>query len=114
MAEAISIPDLMQGGWRRLDFEFFREGVEICRLVRGEPEVALLRYAPGARVPRHLHTGLETIIVLHGSQSDEAGDYGPGSFVANPVGTVHAVHSEEGCVVLIQWTKPVRILDTAE
>jgi anti-sigma factor ChrR (cupin superfamily) len=30
--------------------------------------------------------------------------------IANPEGTTHSVSSEEGCVVLIQWTKPVKIL----
>ncbi|TPW32265.1 allophanate hydrolase [Martelella alba] len=102
--------DFLAGGWRSYEFEFFREGVEICRLVTGEPEVALLRYAPGASVPRHLHQGLETILVLEGSQSDEFGHYPVGSFVANPEGTIHSVHSQEGCVVLIQWTRPVKIL----
>ena len=110
MTETMHLDDFLQGGWRRYEFEYFREGVEICRLVRGEPELALLRYAPGASVPKHLHMGLETILVLEGSQSDEFGHYGPGALVANPEGTVHSVSSPEGCVVLIQWTKPVKIL----
>lgn len=98
------------GGWRDCAFEYFREGVEICRLVPGEPELALLRYQPGASVPRHRHVGMETILVLEGSQSDEYGHYPAGSLVANPQGTIHSVTSEEGCVVLIQWTRPVEIL----
>ena len=65
------IAGLTQGGWRALDFVSFRQGVEICTLVNGEPSVAVLRYAAGASVPRHLHTGLETILVLDGEQSDE-------------------------------------------
>ncbi len=110
MAEALTLPDFLNGGWRRCEFEYFRDGVEICRLVAGEPELALLRYAPGASVPRHLHQGLETILVLEGAQSDEFGHYPVGSLVTNPEGSVHAVTSEQGCVVLIQWTKPVKIL----
>jgi len=31
--------------------------------------------------------------------------------VVNPEGSVHSVRSEEGCVVLIQWERPVRILE---
>jgi len=31
--------------------------------------------------------------------------------VLNPEGTVHSVRSEEGCVVLIQWDRPVEILE---
>jgi anti-sigma factor ChrR (cupin superfamily) len=53
---------------------------------------------------------METILVLEGSQSDELGHYPAGSLVANPEGSVHSVTSEEGCVVLIQWTRPVEIL----
>jgi len=100
-----------QGGWQDLEFGPFREGVEICTLLAGEPAVALLRYAPGASVPKHLHRGLETILVLEGMQSDERGDYPVGSLVLNPEGTVHSVRSEEGCVVLIQWDRPVEILE---
>jgi anti-sigma factor ChrR (cupin superfamily) len=110
MTEPLHIANFLSGDWRHCAFEYFREGVEICRLVRGEPELALLRYAPGASVPKHLHTGLETILVLEGSQSDEFGHYGPGSLVANAEGTAHSVASDEGCVVLIQWTRPVQIL----
>ena len=106
-------PDLLAGGWRDLPFEPFREGVEICTLRPGEPSVALLRYAPGASVPRHLHPGLETVVVLEGSQADERGEYGAGSLVVNAEGSVHSVRSEHGCVVLIQWTLPVRVLDGA-
>ena len=100
------------GGWRTMAFEPFRDGVEICRLA-GDPagaSTALLRYAPGAAVPLHEHTGLETILVLEGSQSDEHGRYPAGSFVANPAGSRHSVRSEEGCVVLIQWERPVRMI----
>ena len=115
MDEAICRPKhilgLAGGGWRALDFSSFREGVEICELRRGEPAVAVLRYAPGAVVPRHLHTGLETILVLDGVQSDEHGDYPAGSLILNPEGTTHSVRSNEGCVVLIQWERPVRFME---
>jgi anti-sigma factor ChrR (cupin superfamily) len=110
MGNAWTSGDFLGGGWRRFAFGPFRDGVEICRLISGEPELALLRYAPGARVPRHLHQGLETIVVLEGSQSDEFGTYGKGALVANAAGSIHSVTSEEGCVVLIQWTRPVKIL----
>jgi anti-sigma factor ChrR (cupin superfamily) len=105
------LPGLVQGGWRDLDFDSFRAGVDIRELTEGYPKLALLRYAPGASVPRHLHTGLETILVLEGVQSDEAGDYPAGSLLVNPEGSVHAVRSETGCVVLIQWERPVRLIE---
>ncbi|MEI4487473.1 cupin domain-containing protein [Frigidibacter sp. MR17.14] len=97
-------------GWHDQPYEPFRDGIEICRLWQGPPDVALLRYRPGAVAPRHRHAGLETILVLEGSQSDETGTYAAGSVIFNPEGTEHSVWSEEGCVVLIQWERPVQFL----
>ena len=105
---------LLPGGWRTLSFAPFRPGVEMCKLVDGGAEgasVAVLRYAAGASVPRHLHQGLESVLVLEGSQSDEHGCYRSGSIVFNQAGTEHSVWSEEGCVVLIQWERPVLIYE---
>lgn len=106
--------DLIAGGWRKAEFGPFRSGVDICWLEKGatddDPSLALLRYQPGAKVPRHLHQGLETVIVLEGAQSDENGDYRAGAVVLNPEGSEHSVSSPEGCVVLIHWTRPVLIL----
>lgn len=107
-------PDILAGGWKTVSFGPFREGVEISLLREDDPSVALLKYARGARVPHHLHTGLETILVLAGSQSDERGTYKTGDLVLNPEGTSHSVWSEEGCVILITWERPVRILDEDE
>lgn len=104
---------LLGGGWRDLPFERFRDGVDVHWLARGDEgraSVAILRYAPGARVPRHRHAGLETIVVLDGMQSDEKGDYPAGTVVLNEERTEHSVWSETGCAVLIQWERPVIIL----
>jgi anti-sigma factor ChrR (cupin superfamily) len=91
-------------------WEPFREGIEIARIY-GEgnvgPAAALLRYAPGAEVPPHAHTGFEHIVVLRGSQRDERGTYGPGSCLIHAEGTHHAVTSPDGCVVLAFWYSPV-------
>lgn len=108
---------LTAGGWRTLGFDRFRTGVMIhwVQPFEGDqPGVALLRYDAGAGVPRHRHMGLETIIVLDGTQSDETGDYGPGSVIINKAGTEHSVWSESGCVVLIHWDRPVKILQEEE
>lgn len=117
------IPSFLSSAWQEQTFEYFREGIEICTLhapaqtitspdaiVESQPVIALLRYQAGARVPRHRHPGIETIVVLQGSQSDEDGCYETGSLVINPVGSEHSVWSEQGCVVLIQWDKPVQFV----
>jgi len=90
-----------------------RPGVDIHRLYQSDDggSAALLRYAPGGHVPPHRHRGYEQIFVLSGSQRDDRGTYGPGSLVVNPPGTEHAVDSDEGCLVLIVWQRPVAFLD---
>lgn len=110
MPESYTYTNIGDNGWQEFEFEPFQPGVEVYWLIRGEPEAALLRYASGASVPRHRHTGLETILVLEGSQCDEKGRYEKGTFVINPAGTEHTVWTEEGCVVLIQWETPVAFL----
>lgn len=115
MGERKAFVTLLDGGWRDAPFEPFREGVEIARLA-GDPDgasAALLRYQPGASVPMHEHVGLETILVLEGSQADERGVYAAGTMSVNLAGSRHSVWSDEGCVVLIHWERPVRILDEA-
>ncbi|MFK7753153.1 MAG: cupin domain-containing protein [Sedimentitalea sp.] len=109
MNDPLALADLMNN-WRDLPFEPFRDGVDVHYIKQGAPAVAILRYAPGAKVPLHLHTGLESILVLDGVQSDERGDYGKGALVLNPQGSTHSVWSETGCAVLIQWERPVEIL----
>lgn len=107
-------PGLLAGNWKDLVYENFRDGITVHWLVRGraeEPSLAILRYEPGARVPRHLHAGLETIMVLEGTQSDENGDYEAGTVVTNAKGTTHSVWTENGCAVLIHWSLPVVILE---
>ncbi|ATU72382.1 anti-ECFsigma factor [Gluconacetobacter sp. SXCC-1] len=107
---------LLGGDLSGLVFTPFRPGVDICRLAdnaAGETTLALLRYGAGASVPRHMHPDTETIIVLTGAQSDERGTYRAGDVVVNAPGSAHRVWSDNGCLVLISWGKPVRILDDA-
>ena len=91
-----------------------RPGVDICRLFgdgRVGASAALLKYEPGARIPQHLHLGVEIIFIVRGSQTD-----GEGTIVANQVkvnrpGSRHAVMSQTGCVALLVWQAPVSFED---
>jgi anti-sigma factor ChrR (cupin superfamily) len=98
----------------KIRWEPYKQGVEIFRLygdgVSG-PAAALLRYRDGGEIGLHEHTGYEHIFVLAGSQRDENGVYGSGSFVINPPGTRHKVVSDYGCLVLAIYEKPVRFVD---
>ena len=110
MFEPLLVDNLLNT-WSELPFKYFRDGIDVHHLKMGSPAMAILRYAPGAKVPHHLHTGLETILVLEGVQSDERGNYGKGTLILNPKGSTHSVWSAQGCVVLIQWEKPIEILE---
>lgn len=100
----------MQGQY---SWQALRAGVDICHLYSGPengPVAALLRYAPGASVPEHLHVGTEFILVLSGAQSDDHGDYGAGTVLVSPPGSRHTIVSAQGCIVLAIWEKPVQFL----
>lgn len=90
----------------------FRAGVEIHTLYNTDEgcSAALLRYAPGASIPSHQHTGYEHILVLTGEQQDEHNVYSQGSLVVSPPGTSHSIKSPQGCIVLAIWEKPVSFL----
>jgi anti-sigma factor ChrR (cupin superfamily) len=108
--------ELLQGRFdpEKISWQPFRPGVEIARLHGGEADqasAALLRYAPNAAVPRHIHHGFEHILVLSGSQRDDHGTYTAGTMLVSTPGSSHAISSEEGCVVLAIWEKPVEILE---
>lgn len=110
MTEAILLPTLLPAKRDALGWEPFREGIEIAWLYQNGshgPAAAYLRYAPGARVPFHLHAGYEHVFVLEGSQTDRNGRHAAGALVINPPGSAHEVVSEDGCIVLIIWERPV-------
>lgn len=114
MQSVLIFKDLLNIAFRQdeLTWEPFRPGVDIYRLYKdgeGGAAAALLRYQPGASVPRHDHTGFEHIFVLSGSQTDQNGEHKAGTLVINPPSTNHSVISQTGCIVLAIWEKPVSL-----
>jgi len=96
-----------------LKWEKLRDGIDIARLYAitdGGPSAALLRYAPGARLQRHEHTGFEHIYVLAGSQIDDSGEHHAGALLIHGPGTHHTITSKHGCLVLAIWERPVRFV----
>lgn len=116
MERAMAFAELLQRAAQpeRLDWRPLRPGIEFHALY-GQPgqgpAAALLRYAPGARVPSHRHGGFEHILVLQGSQRDAAGVYPAGTLLVSPPGSRHAVTSDEGCLVLAIWAGPLEFSD---
>lgn len=87
-------------------------GVERRMLDRIGDEVAratsLVRYAPDSYFSPHAHGGGEEFLVLDGVFSDEHGDYGPGMYVRNPVGSSHKPFSRDGCTIFVKLWQMAR------
>jgi anti-sigma factor ChrR (cupin superfamily) len=66
----------------------------------GDRRAMLVRYDPGATIPRHRHLGDEQIFVLEGSVSDDTGTCTAGNYARRPPGCVHSVTSRGGALVL--------------
>ena len=118
-APVLKLNDLFQvSGWQhKLPWKPFQDGVEIYRLYGdGEtgPTAALLRFRAGGRVALHEHTGYEHVFILAGSQVDENSRAETGSLIINPPGTSHSILSENGCIVLAIYEKPVKFLTNVE
>lgn len=73
-----------------------REGDEVARAT------SVVRYAPGARFPRHEHALGEEIFVLDGVFSDESGNHPAGTYLKNPAGTAHAPWTDAGCTLFVK------------
>ena len=63
---------------------------------------SLVTYQPGSRFSEHVHDGGEEFLVLDGVFSDTTGDFGPGTYVRNPVGSRHAPWSEPGTTIFVK------------
>ena len=105
IAQLLAVQDSISIAWQP-----FRDGIDIVRLADSAdagPAAALLRYRPGARLPRHRHIGWEYVLILSGSQIDDGGRHVSGELLVQTPGSSHGIESPEGCVVLIIWEKPV-------
>lgn len=70
----------------------------------GDRRTVLVRYEPGAVIPRHRHLGEEQVYVLEGSVADDTGICAAGDFARRPPGCVHTVRSPGGALVLAVMT----------
>ena len=66
----------------------------------GRHKAILMRYEPGATIPRHRHVGDEQIFVLDGSVADDTGVCTAGDYARRPPGCVHTVTSRDGALVV--------------
>jgi anti-sigma factor ChrR (cupin superfamily) len=70
----------------------------------GDRKALLVRYDPGAVIPRHRHVGDEQLFVIEGSVSDDTGTCTAGNYARRPPGCVHTVKSPGGALVLAVLT----------
>ena len=60
----------------------------------------MTRFAAGAQLPKHRHTGDELVFVIEGAIADEFGTLSAGNVGYRPNGCVHSVSSTNGATVL--------------
>ena len=72
---------------------------------------ALLRWAPGAKLPLHEHVDIEQTFMLEGTLRDHEGECHAGDFVWRPAGSRHVAESPEGAVMLAIFQRPNTFFD---
>ncbi|HFQ5378528.1 TPA: ChrR family anti-sigma-E factor [Vibrio vulnificus] len=74
-----------------------------------EARVNLMYISEGVQIPQHTHKGLETTLVLHGSFSDEDGEYQQGDFMQRDASVKHSPKTKAGedCLCLTVLTEPL-------
>lgn len=75
----------------------------------------LIRVAPGRRMPRHGHPGLELTLVLAGGYSDALGNFGVGDMVDLTGEVIHqpVIDPGEDCVCLVAMERPIAFSNPA-
>ena len=88
---------------KKINWKSFKD-VKIASILPKEQneKLELIHVMPGAKIPQHTHEGNESFLVLHGSYSDEYGNYKTGTVQVRsddhhhtPVG-----HAQTGCIGL--------------
>ena len=89
-------------------------GVEWKILMQDEARgllTALMRWAPGARLPLHEHVDLEQTFVIEGSFEDHQGVCTAGNYVWRPRGSRHEAWTRDGCLMFAVFLKPNTFFD---
>jgi anti-sigma factor ChrR (cupin superfamily) len=70
----------------------------------------LVRFDPGAQLPRHRHIGDELIFVIEGSNADESGEVLTGNMNYRPNGCTHTVTTKNGAIIFALVTGGVEMM----
>lgn len=96
--------------WKPTDFDGIEMKVLFEKPLSGML-TALVRMAPGARLPFHEHVQIEQSYVIEGSMVDDEGEVTAGNYVWRPAGSRHSAHSPNGALVLAVFLAPNRFLE---
>lgn len=103
VSRPVSIADLP---WHKTPFP----GIDQKILLRDEARgliTALVRMAPGSRLPLHEHADVEQTYVLEGSLADDEGnDITAGNFIWRSAGHRHVAWSPNGALLIGIFLKP--------
>ena len=100
---------------KKIKWKSFKD-VKIASILPKEKneKLELIHVMPGAKIPQHTHEGNESFLVLHGSYSDEYGNYNAGTVQVRsddhhhtPVG-----HAQTGCIGLAYTHGKIRFSGT--
>ncbi|WP_104399109.1 ChrR family anti-sigma-E factor [Vibrio penaeicida] len=94
------------GEWRSYGGKVYSAAIE---LEENDARMNLLYIKEGVQVPQHTHKGVETTLVLHGSFSDEDGQYAEGDIMSRDASVKHAPQTAENqdCLCLTVLTEPM-------
>lgn len=72
----------------------------------------IVKFEPNSKFPTHTHIGGEEFLVLEGRFQDEFGVFPAGTYVRNPIGSIHEPWVEEdGCTIMV---KLLQMADTKD
>jgi anti-sigma factor ChrR (cupin superfamily) len=71
---------------------------------------SIVRFEPGAQLPRHKHVGDELIFVIEGSNADESGEVLTGNLNYRPNGCTHSVTTKNGATIFALVTGGVEMV----
>jgi putative transcriptional regulator len=101
------------GNPKELSWSFVSPSLRAARLSAGQKdyEVSLHRIKKGGSVAEHDHRGLEVVVVLDGSFSDENGTYKPGDYLVKNPGDCHrpTATMDRDCLCLSIVEAPVSL-----
>ena len=88
---------------KKINWKSFKD-VKIASILPKEQneKLELIHVMPGAKIPQHTHEGNESFLVLHGSYSDEYGNYKKGTVQVRSEDHHHTPvgHTQTGCIGL--------------